>query len=184
MVVPARALFELAGLPGVRSEQVERAVDNAWAQRLVSGRTLHSLMAQLQHRRWHGTQVMRSILAERGEAYVPPASNLEARVVRILHQAGEPSLRRQVNCGDEDGWIGRVDFIDDEVPFVLEVQSERFHSSLLDQKADCERIARLEAAGYVVATVTETDVWHRPSRVLKIVRDGREAARDRLFIRG
>lgn len=126
---------------------------------------------------------MRALLAERGRDYIPPASGLENRVVQILRSAGERPLRRQVNCGSDSGWIARVDFIDAEVPFVLEVQSDRYHSSLLDRRADCERIARLETAGYVVATVTETDVWHHPDTVLDIVRNGRRAARDVLFRR-
>jgi hypothetical protein len=65
------------------------------------------------------------------------------------------------------------------VPFILEVQSERFHSSLLDQQADRERIARLTAAGFVVATVTDVDVGHRPRLVVTTVQAGRLQARDR-----
>jgi hypothetical protein len=106
-------------------------------------------------------------------------SGLEARVDQILRESGQRPLRRQVDAGDDHGWIGRVDFADDEVPFLLEVQSERFHKSLVDARSDEDRLARLEAAGFEVATVTDIDVWHRAWRVVQTVRDGRLKARER-----
>lgn len=176
VVAPARALFDLAGQRRVHPKRVERAVDNAWAKRLVSGSSLQTMLDQLAGRGRPGIRVMREILRERGPGYVPPASGLEARVERILRAAGERPLRRQVNTGDEQTWIGRVDFADDQVPFLLEVQSERFHTSLVDQRADKQRLAKLKAAGYVVATLSETDVWYRKNNVLRAVRDGRRQA--------
>lgn len=176
VVTPVRALFDIAGLPAMSPRRVERAVDNAWARRLVSGRQLHAMLGELARRGRPGIRVMREILGERGPGYEPPASGLEARVVRILREAGDPPLRRQVDTGDDQGWIGRVDFADDELPFRLEVQSERFHGSLLDRRSDERRLSRLEAAGFVVATVSEVDVWHRSADVLAIVRRGRRQA--------
>lgn len=176
VVTPSRALFDLAGLRGVHPRQVERAVDNAWKMGLVSGKTLHAMLREMGKRGRPGIGVMREILVARGPDYVPPASGLEHRVIEILEEHEQAPLRRQVDTGDEDGWIGRIDFADAQLPFRLEVQSERFHSSLLDQQADAERIARLEAAGFVVATVTDIDVWHRPRRVVEVVREGRREA--------
>lgn len=178
-VCPARALFDIAGLRRVHPRRVERAVDNAWSRRLVSGFTLQTMLDELAERGRPGITVMRSILDERGPGYVPPASGLEGRVVQILKEAGQPPLLRQVDCGDDRGWIGRVDFKDPELPFILEVQSERFHASLLDQEADSQRFARLQAAGYIVTTVTDTDVWHRPRHVVVTVQTGRLQARYR-----
>lgn len=120
---------------------------------------------------------MRKVLASRGENYVPPASGLEARVAQILKDHCISPLRRQVHTGDEAGWIGRVDFRDHEPPLVVEVQSERFHASLLDQQADASRIGRLEDAGFVVVTLTDVDVWHRAAKVVKLIREARWEAR-------
>jgi very-short-patch-repair endonuclease len=179
VVTPARALFDIAGQREISTKRVERAVDNAWSRHLVSGASLHTMLDDLAQRGRPGIQVMRQILQPRGPNYVPPASGLEARVVQILRESGQRPLRRQVDCGDETGWIGRVDFADDQLPFVLEVQSERFHASLVDQRADADRFMRLEAAGYVVATVSDTEVWHRPDRVVELVRRSRTEARAR-----
>lgn len=181
-VVPARALFEIAGQRrrGAQDdrwvERVARMVDTAWSMNLVSGRTLHALFDEMARRGRSGTAVMRLVLADRGLDYVPPASGVEARVVQLLHRAGEPPLDRQVDTGS-DRWIGRVDFRDPILPFVLEVQSERFHTSRIDQQLDGQRFLALETGGFVVRQVTDVDVWHRPSRVIEVVREGRGAAR-------
>jgi hypothetical protein len=176
VVSPVRALFELAGMPRVPLKRVERAVDSAWSLRLVSGSTLHALQRELAGSKRPGLGTMRQVLAVRGPGYVPPASGLEGRVIEILRGSSPVSLRRQVDTGDDEGWIGRIDFADPELPFRLEVQSERFHTSLVDSEADTRRHARLRAAGFVVVTVTETDVWHHPDRVVDVVRAGRYEA--------
>jgi hypothetical protein len=179
VVVPARALFDIAGQPHVHPKRVERAVDNAWARRLVSGAALRAMLDELAQRGRPGIRLMRELLKDRGRDYVPPASGLEGRVDQILRDAGQRPLRRQVDAGDDVGWIGRVDFADDEVPFLLEVQSERFHRSLVDERSDRVRLDRLAAAGFEVATVTDIDVWHRTWQVVHAVRDGRLRARAR-----
>lgn len=182
VVIPARALFDIAGTKRRGAEiswwieRMARMVDNAWSARLVSGRSLHEMLDELAQRGRPGIRVMRQVLAERGLDYVPPASNLEARFASILEAAGLPAMRRQVDTGDGVGWIGRVDFRADDLPFITEVQSERFHSSLIDRQLDEDRVARLERAGFVVAQVTDVQVWHRRHEVIRTVRDGRQLA--------
>lgn len=177
VVSPARALFDIAGQNGIHPKRVERAVDNAWSDRLVSGRCLEMMLDDLAQRGRPGIRVMREIVEARGSDYIPPASGLEARVEEILRDDGQAPLCRQVNSGDDETWIGRVDFRDQLEPFILEVQSERFHASLLDQQADRDRLSQLEAAGFVVVTVSDTDVWHRKRKVADAVRHGRYTAR-------
>jgi very-short-patch-repair endonuclease len=148
-----------------------RMVDTAWAMRLVSGATLHAMLDDLAQRGRPGIRVMRQVLADRGLDYVPPASSLESRVAQILRDAALPVFQRQVNLGDAHGWIGRVDFRAVDRPVVLEVQSERFHASLIDHQLDAERLSRLRAAGFAVVEITETEVWHRPERLVRKVRE-------------
>lgn len=159
---------------------MERMVDNAWSARLVSGVTLHAMLDEIAQRGRPGIRVMRQVLSTRGLDYVPPASNLEARVIKLLREGGLPEVRRQVDTGDAHGWIGRVDLRDSELPLIIEVQSERFHSSLIDRQLDARRIDRLERAGFVVVEVTDTQVWHKPHELLDAVRDGRRRAARRL----
>jgi hypothetical protein len=173
VVSPTRALFDTAGMAEMHPQRIERAVDNAWSMRLVSGHTLRRMLREVTTKGRPGIAVMRDVLADRGLDYVPPASNLEGRVADILKGQGHSELRRQVDTGDDESWIARVDFADTELPFRLEVQSERFHASLLDTRTDRERKARLEAAGFVTVVVTDDEVWHYPDVVVEKVRVGR-----------
>ena len=182
-VVPARALFEIAGTRRRGAElpwwveRMARMVDSAWSLRLVSGASLHQMLDELAQRGRPGIRVMRQVLADRPISYVPPASGLESRLNQLLERSGQRPLRRQVDTGDEVGWIGRVDFRADDVPLIVEVQSERFHTSLIDRQLDGSRIKRLRAAGYTVVEITDLEVWHRPERAVAKVAAGRAAAR-------
>ena len=149
-VVPARALFEVAGTRRRGAElpwwveRMERMVDAAWGNRLVE-RSVRSTGCcdELAQRGRPGIRVMRQVLAERPIDYDPPASGLESRVAQILRRAGFGEFRRQVDLGDDAAWIGRVDFVAEGVPLVVEVQSELYHSSVIDRRDDRSRFARL-----------------------------------------
>jgi very-short-patch-repair endonuclease len=161
---PARTIFDLAGVlhPG----RTERALDNALARGLTSVKALHSVTEELAGRGRPGSPVMRQLLAERAGAYVPPASNLEARFQVLATRARLDSLVRQRNVGGDD-WVGRVDFLDPERRLVVEVDSDIHHTSLLDDAADAARDAALAEAGYTVVRITEHDLWHRPDEVVR-----------------
>lgn len=166
VVSPALALLQLAGMRGVHPERVGRAVDAAWSDRLVSFRSLDALLARMSQRGRPGLTLLRTLVQERGPDYTPPASNLESRVATLLAGSGLPRMRRQVDSGDGEGWIGRVDFRAEALPVVLEVQSERFHRGLTAQRHDHERLAALRRAGFEVVEASDVDVFHHPDRVL------------------
>lgn len=160
-------------------ERAARALDNLWRRRLTSGRSLRRTLDELARQGRNGVRALRDLLDERGDDYVPPDSNLERRFEVVLRQACEPGMRRQVDCGD-DRWVGRVDFRDPQLPLVVEVQSDLYHSALTDRAADAARLAALRSAGFEVVEVTEEQVWHRPAEVVQAVR----AARRRLHEAG
>jgi very-short-patch-repair endonuclease len=167
VVSPALTLFLLAGRE--HPARTERALDNAWSMRLVSHEEMHDLLGRLAARGRNGIRVMRKLLADRPADYVAPQTGLEGRVGRLARDVGVV-LRRQVNTGDDD-WIGRVDFLIEGTNKVIEVLSQRYHGSLLDRLADEERFIRLNAAGYLVLTLWDVDVWGNPD----LVRDRIEA---------
>ena len=72
-----------------------------------------------------------------------------------------------------DHWVGRVDFRDERLPLVVEVQSERYHTALTDMRRDAERAEALCAAGFETVAVSEEQVWYRPSEVVDAVRTAR-----------
>lgn len=166
VTTPSRTLFDLAGV--LPPHRTERAVDNALAQSPALLRVLHRMLPELAERGRTGITVMRELLAERPVGYIPPASGLEARVIRLLDQAGIPT-HRQVDLGGDD-WIGRVDLAVAGTNVVIEVDSARFHSSLSDRRRDAERDAALAAMGLVVVRVTEDEVWSAPATVVRRIR--------------
>ena len=162
IVSPALLIFLLAGTEG--RGRAERALDHALSMRILKIRTMHELLKQLGARGRDGIAAMRNLLSERPPHYVPPQSGLEARVERIALEVGV-GLRRQVDVGDDIGWIGRVDFDLEDSSDVIEVLSDRYHSSLLDRAADSERFRRIEESGRRLLTIWDHDVWSRPEQV-------------------
>lgn len=166
VTTPGRTLFDLAGL--VPPARTERAVDNALAKSPRLLHALHRLLPELAARGRDGITVMRALLDERPSGFIAPASGLEARAIHILAEAGIDT-RRQVDLGGDD-WIGRVDLVVAGTNLVIEIDSARFHTSLLDRQRDAQRDAELAAAGYEVLRVTEHEIWTAPDEVVRRVR--------------
>ena len=61
---------------------------------------------------------------------------------------------------------------------MIEIQSELYHSSLVDRRADDRRLAHLRASGFVVVEITDTLVWTRPDLVVAMVWEGIARARN------
>lgn len=162
VVRPALLLLQLT--PRIHPDRLHRILDWFWSRRLLSGPSVAVELAPLLGRGRSGSKVMRELLDALPSDYVPPASNLESRVARILADHGLPRMRRQVDIGGGQ-WSGRVDFLAADRPLVLEVDSEMYHSALSDVAADTERQRRLEAAGFTVVRVDDHMVWHHPEEV-------------------
>lgn len=166
----ARTLVDLAGI--VRPERTERAVDNCLSAGTVTYQRLNATFLDLAGRGRSGVAVMRAILAEREGLYVAPASELEARFFALLRDAGLEEPVPQFDAGDEHGWVGRLDYAYQGRRRLIELDSRRHHSSLLDRIADRERDARLRAAGWPrVDRFTWDDVVHHPSSTVARVRE-------------
>ena len=171
--LPQRWRTELRSVPVVRPEllalhlfavcgeqRAERLVERMWSMRLLSGGSIALFLDELGERGRNGTRGLRAYLEPRGPGYVPPASGLEARAMQLFREVGL-DLRRQVDSGGEL-WVGRVDFRHPTLPLIVEIQSEMYHSALLDREADRRRLDALADAGFVVVELTDEQVWSRP----------------------
>jgi very-short-patch-repair endonuclease len=160
---PARTIFDLAGVlhPG----RTERALDNALARGLTSIRALHGVTDALARQGRPGSSVMRRLLAERDTSYVPPESNMEARLQALAKRAGI-ELVPQRDVGGHD-WVGRADYLDRDRRLIVEVDSDLHHTSLLDEESDAQRDEAMKGAGYAVVRINEHDLWHRPDEVVR-----------------
>ncbi|MGI8756649.1 MAG: endonuclease domain-containing protein, partial [Acidimicrobiales bacterium] len=170
VVRPALLLLQLAAC--VTPWRLRRALDHLWNRRLLSGPSVRRELGPLMHRGRAGTVALRTLLDSLPMDYVPPASGLEGRFAQILEEADVPGLARQVDVGDER-WCGRVDFRDQALPLIVEVDSERYHRALTDVEADRHRQQRIESAGFTVLRITDQQVWHRPGEVVNEVRRAR-----------
>jgi hypothetical protein len=165
----ARTLVDLAGVlhPG----RTERAVDSCLGARMVSLATLHATFGELARPGRKGVAAMRAILADRPDTYVAPESELEARFLALIRAAGLPAPVRQLDTGDEDGWIGRVDYGYPWCSVLFELDGRANHTAKLDREADEHRDTRLRAAGWRhVERFGWADVAVHPQAVVARVR--------------
>jgi very-short-patch-repair endonuclease len=125
---------------------------------------------------------MRKLRKDRPGEWIPPASNLESRFGEIMAPHGVV-FRRQVDIGDEN-WSGRVDCLAEDCPLIIEIMSERYHTSLTDRHVDEARRSRHERMGFVVVEVWDFEIFSQPwnvvRRVLAGYYDARQRSRDRI----
>jgi very-short-patch-repair endonuclease len=175
VTTPLRTLCDLA--IRVRPDKLSLTCDRMLGQRLLRLEQLRSLAPFLpEGSRSPAIKALLRLIEARPPGYRPAESGLERRFEKIMADAGEAPFERQVDLGDHDGWIGRVDFVDRARRIVVEVQSDLFHSGLVDRARDRERIARLRRAGWIVVEVWEDEIWQRPNRVVAKVRAARARA--------
>ena len=164
----SRTLIDLAGL--LQPSRTERAVDNCLAARTATVGSLRAVFIELAQPGRKGIALMRQLLNERGDGYVPPSSELEACFLALPRRLGVPEPARQVDVGDIEHWVGRVDFAYPEVRLVIELDSHRHHTARLDVEADSVRDARLRAAGWRVERFNWTDITD-PERVIALFQE-------------
>lgn len=166
---PARMLFELAGAVGFK--RFERAAHNAIAMKLVSVGEMRDMLTQLARKGRPGTRAYRRVVEAMEQAPALPESGLELEYLRIVGDAGLPEPRLQVELGDDQGFIARVDSLWDGPLVIGEVDSERFHTAPLDVKADELRDKRLRALGYEIARFSEQQIRNQPQYVVRTLRE-------------
>jgi very-short-patch-repair endonuclease len=172
---PARTLVDLA--LRISGPKLEDTCDDLLRRRFMPLASLHAVAADLPVTGGPaGWALLRRLAAARPEGYQPTGSKLERRFEEILEAAGLAPFDRQVDIGDDQGWIGRVDFADRRLKVIVEVQSDTFHSSISDRRRDAERLARLCAAGWIVVEVHEREIWSSPAAVVAKVQAARARA--------
>lgn len=170
----ARTLFDLCG--SVHQLRAERALDNCLTRRIVTVPACWRVLAELAEQGRAGSALMRALLTARGEGYVAPASELEDRLLRLLREAGLPEPAREIDLGDADGWVGRVELVYREAHVLIEADSRLHHSALLDRRSDKARDDRFEGSGWDVHRFDWEQITQRPHEVVARVRAALRAA--------
>ncbi|MCB0962785.1 MAG: DUF559 domain-containing protein [Acidimicrobiales bacterium] len=162
-----RTLFDIAGIAPVG--RTARALDHALSRRMCSlddVRTVHELLARRGRR---GTVVLRTLLDERSDGRVAPASELERRARAVFQTGGLPEPDYEVDLGDDE-WAGRVDCLWREARLVVELDGRRYHEGRTSREDDRRRDNRLMAQGWRVLRFTWDDLQERPGEVVRLIR--------------
>jgi len=140
-------------------------VIDALQRRLIDVDDLRSGLASVGRR--HGIGRARSILEAVGGV---PHSEMEARVHRLLRDAGIGGWTANTAVHDADGLVGYVDLVFERQLVAVELDGHAYHSDPARFQRDRERQNRLVALGYVVLRFAWDDVVHRSASLLTQVR--------------
>ena len=163
----ARTLLDLTAV--VRLGRAARAMDTALARRKVTYWELLRMLQESAVRGRRRTRTFRLLLKERGPHYRPTESELEKQFDLLAVRLGLAGWDRQVDLGDDDGWIGRADFYHRRARLVLETDGRDAHSSFMDTKADLARDRRMRAAGFHVLRFGWAEVVHDSTALVATV---------------
>jgi len=164
----ARTLGDLCKV--LSEPRCARVVDIAVARRMTTLLALHRVHQEVRRRGRNGCGVLGRILAERPIGSVVPESELEQRFVELTIEHELPASERQVDLGDLDHWIGRVDFLYRAARLIVEVDGAAWHTGPTAVAHDRRRARELGRAGFRVRRFTWQDVTERPGWVAGEVR--------------
>jgi len=138
--------------------------DSALHAGLTSKSALAAVIADCP--RWPGLRRAREVAAfsdARSE------SVLESLSRAVFHQAGLPPPDLQVWVGDDDGIIGRADFLWRRYRTIGEADGALKYHNPARARAQLERDARLRAAGYEVVHFTWPEITRAPAQVVDAI---------------
>lgn len=164
----ARTIFDLCGC--VHPARAERALDHCLTRAMVTIPSCWRVLYDLAERGRPGTAWMRVLLQARGDGYVAPASELERTMLELVEDAGLPRPEREIDLGDADGWVGRVELVFREAKVLVEVDSRLHHTALADYEHDRARDNRFVAEGFRVLRFTADQILHQPDAVVATLR--------------
>ena len=168
VIRPERLPFEL--IQSYSPVKVEVLIDRMLSRRLTSTDRLHMMTKTLGGKGATGIGHIRRIMRARPHGYVAPESGAESRMKWIADKYSLPRMRQQVNLGSVNEWIARVDFMI-EGGIAIWVQSDLYHSALVDRHKDDQQRAKLQAQGFVVVEVWQNELWDKPEVVADRVRE-------------
>jgi hypothetical protein len=179
----ARCVFDLAGDPDVpysRNIEIRRQQEETHLlrmRRVFNNSLLHSgnsvdqqaqVLATLGRRGRAGTALMRRLLEDITEGYVPTESELEDLFLDVCRSEGIEDPERQVTFGIERP-VGRVDCYFRRARLVVELDS-RWHDTPEETEADGWRDLQFAAIGIQVIRIRWRRLVQEPERVMALLK--------------
>jgi len=160
---PWRTLVDLGCVAPERD--VERALDDALRRRLVSLPQLRWALGSQGRQHHRGTSVLRRLVEARGPDHVPPESDLEAILYRLVEASDLPPARRQAALGER-----RADLLFEAEGLVVEVDGWETHGTREAFEDDRARDRAMLRRGLRVLRFTWNDLANRPAEVIEEIR--------------
>ena len=157
VTAPPLTVLLIAGRDG--PDRAAQVLDHFLANGDTDVEEVDGVVSRLSKQGRDGLRPVRKLLNDRADHQAPAESNNERRFLYLAREAGFTALERQVNVGIAH-WIGRVDFMERALRLIIEIHSERYHTSWANRRADAERIARLQDEGYTVLVVWDHEIWY------------------------
>jgi very-short-patch-repair endonuclease len=153
---PARTLVDLGA--SVRLRDLEQAIAEAYARRMVTPGALEAVLAR--GGRTRGGAILRRLLDE-DEGPALTRSEAEARLLDLIRRAQLPQPAVNARLGRHE-----VDFLWRRERLIVEVDGFRFHSSRVAFERDRIRDAELQGRGFRVIRVTWRQIVNEPEAML------------------
>jgi hypothetical protein len=168
---PGRAVVELGATQN--ADTIGRVADDLVRGGRTTYAAIGAVLAQVARRGKPGIDKVMLVLDERGDGFVPPASELERSLFAVLDAGGLPAPVRQLPLPGRGPIHGIADggYLDAQI--VLEADGRRWHARLAAAKRDRERDAQVVRAGWVPLRFTWEQIVHDPGEVCAVVREAR-----------
>jgi len=167
---PARTLIDLAAV--VDGDALELALDAALRDGLVRVPRILWRLEELGGRGRAGTASLRLLLQERQGVTGRSESALETKALRLIRRAGlpEPAIQHRVREGRRI--VARLDLAYPAHQLAIPLDGWRHHGTRSAWQRDMASRARLAVMGWRVVALTWSDIVHRPTEVVDLLRRG------------
>lgn len=168
---PARCVVEIGATRS--TEVVGRVADDLVRTGRTSYRNIALVLAELTRPGKSGLATVATVMDERGDGHVPPASELERMLFDALEAGGLPLPVRQLPLPGRRESMGIADggYLDAKI--VLEVDGRRWHMRVEAARRDRERDAQAVRAGWVPLRFLHEQIRDEPAKVCEVVADTR-----------
>ncbi len=172
VTTPARAVVELGATQDLAV--VGRVADDLVRAGRTTYAAIAAVLAAVSRPGKPGVELVASMLEERSDGYVPPASELERALFGVLDAGGLPPPARQMPLPGRGPIRGIVDggYLDAQI--VLEADGRRWHARVEAARRDRERDAQVVRAGWVPLRFVYEQILHEPAEVCAVVAETRE----------
>lgn len=160
---PARTLLDLAGLLSISDRRLAHIVESQLTARLFDPDEMTAMLDRPGLRGVAGAGRLRTIVDSMLDDEPIADSMLERRFGQLLVEYEIAGFRRQVRPPWYDGRRGIVDFADQELRLIVEVDGRRWHSTTQALTDDRRRDRRAAAAGWQVLRVMRDDIVDEPT---------------------